>query len=81
VVLAAIWAMEQVGNAYGLWFVRLLGMGPLCSRPFLKLPPPSVLPCMILPGTIGQSQLRAGIKSAWIVLSCLLASRFPYAHA
>jgi hypothetical protein len=31
---------------------------------------------MILPGMIGQSQLRAGMKSALIILSCLFASRF-----
>jgi hypothetical protein len=82
VVLAAIWAMEQgrnflLGNACSLWFIRLLGKGLLCSRPFPKLPPPSGLPCMILPGMIGQSQLRAGIESALIILSCLFASRFP----
>jgi hypothetical protein len=71
---------SRVGNACGLWFIRLLGRGLLCSRPFPKLPPPSGLPCMTLPGMIGQSQLT-GMKSALIILSCLFASRFPCAHA
>jgi hypothetical protein len=57
-----VWLLSQqwsrVGNACGLWFIRLLGRGLLCSRPFPKLPPPSGLPCMILPGMIGQSQQR-----------------------
>jgi hypothetical protein len=66
---------SRVGNACCLWFIRLLGRGLLCSRPFLKLPPPSSLPCMILPGMIGQSQRRAGMKSALIILYCLFASR------
>jgi hypothetical protein len=79
--LAAIWAMEQGRKRLSLWFLRLLGRGLLCSRPFLKLPPPSGLPCMILPGIIGQSQLRAGMKSALIILSCLFASRFLCVHA
>jgi hypothetical protein len=68
---------SRVGNACGLWFIRLLGRGLLCSRPFPKLPPPSGLPCMILPGMIGQSQQRAGMKLALIILSRLFASRFP----
>jgi hypothetical protein len=32
---------SRVGNACGLWFIRLLGRGLLCSRPFPKLPLPS----------------------------------------
>jgi hypothetical protein len=72
---------SRVGNACGLWFIRLLGRGLLCSRPFPRLPLPSGLPCMTLPGMIGQSQLRAGMKSALIILSCLFASRLPCAHA
>jgi hypothetical protein len=78
--LSGLWS--RVGNACGLWFImiRLLGRGLLCSRPFPKLPPPG-LPCMILPGTIGQSQRRAGMKLAFIILSCLFAFRFPCARA
>jgi hypothetical protein len=72
---------SRVGNACGLWFIRLLGRGLQCNRPFQKLPPPSGLPCMILPGMIGQSQQRAGMKLALIILSCLFASRFPCARA
>jgi hypothetical protein len=70
-VVGPIWAgwllsgqWSRVGNACGLWFIRLLGRGLLCSRPFLQLPPPSGLPCMILPGTIGQSQLLA-LSKGW----------------
>jgi hypothetical protein len=81
VVLAAIWAMDQGRNACGHWLIRLLGRGLLCSRPFPKLPLPSGLPCMILLVMIGQSQLRAGMKSALIILSCLFASRFTFARA
>jgi hypothetical protein len=73
VLLSGQWS--RVGNTCGPWFICLLGRGLLCSRPFLKLPPPG-LPCMILPGMIGQSQLRAGMKLALIILSCLFASRF-----
>jgi hypothetical protein len=72
---------SRVGNACGLWFIRLLCRGLLCSRPFPKLPPPSGLPCMILPGMIGQYQQRAGMKLALIILSCLFASRFPRTRA
>jgi hypothetical protein len=46
---------------------RLLGRGLLCSRPCPKLPLPSDLPCMTLPGIIGQSQLRVGMMSALII--------------
>jgi hypothetical protein len=72
---------SRVGNACDIWFIRLLGRGLLCSRPFPRLPLPSGLPCMTLPSMIGQSQPRAGMKSALIILSCLFASRFPCAHA
>jgi hypothetical protein len=72
---------SRVGNACGPWFIRLLGRGLLCNRPFPKLPSPSGLPSMILPGMIGQAQQRAGMNSALILLSCLFASRFPCAHA
>jgi hypothetical protein len=77
--LSGLWS--SVGNACGLWFIRLLGRGLLFSRPFPKLSPPSGLPCMILPGTIGQSQQRAGMKLALIILSCLFASRLHRARA
>jgi hypothetical protein len=71
-LLSGQWS--RVGKACGLWVIRLLGKGLLCSRPLLKLPPPPGLPCMILPGMIGQSQLRAGTKSALIILFSLFAS-------
>jgi hypothetical protein len=38
-------------------------------------------PAMILPGMIGQSRQRAGMKLALIILSYLFASRFPCARA
>jgi hypothetical protein len=72
---------SRVGNACGLWFIRLLDRGLLCSRPIPKLPPPFGLPCMIWPSMIGQSQQRSEMKSALIILSCLLTSRFPFARA
>jgi hypothetical protein len=72
---------SRAGNACGLCFKRLLGRGLLCSRPFPKLPPPSGLPCMFSRGMIGQSQQRAGMKSALIILACMFASRFPCARA
>jgi hypothetical protein len=72
---------SRVGNACGLWFIRLLGRGLLCSRPFPKIPLPSGLPSMTLPAMIGQSQLMAGMKSALIILACLFASRFPSGSA
>jgi hypothetical protein len=73
-LLSGKWS--RVGNACGLWFIRLLGRGRLCSRPFIELPLLSGLPCMILPSMIGQSQRRARMKSALITPSCLFASRF-----
>jgi hypothetical protein len=72
---------SRVGNACGLWFIRLLGRCLLWSTSFPKLSLPSGLPCMTLPGMIGQSQLRAGMKSALTILSCLFASRLPCARA
>jgi hypothetical protein len=78
-LLSGPWS--RVENACGHWFIYLLGKGLLCSTPFPKFPPPSGLPCMVLPGMIGQSQLRVGMKSALIILSCLFASRFPCARA
>jgi hypothetical protein len=71
----------RVGNACGLWFIRLVGRDLLCSRPIPKLPPPSGLLCMMKHGMISQSQRRAGMKSALVILSCLFASRFPCALA
>jgi hypothetical protein len=52
-LLSGQWS--RVGIACGLWIIRLLGRGLLCSRPLPKLPPRSGLhfPCMILPSMIG----------------------------
>jgi hypothetical protein len=72
---------NREGKAYDLWFIRLLGTGLQHSRLFPKLPLPSGLPCMILPGFFGLFRLRAGMKSALIILSCLFASKFPCARA
>jgi hypothetical protein len=47
---------SRVGKVCSLWLMCLLGRGLLRSRPSPKLPPPSGLPCMILPGMIGMSQ-------------------------
>jgi hypothetical protein len=73
VVLAAIWAMEQ--GRKRLW--SLVHTPPRQGSAVQQaVLPPSGLPCMILPGMIGQSRLRAGMKSALIIPSCLFASRF-----
>jgi hypothetical protein len=71
----------RIGNACGLWFIRYLGRGQLCSRPFPNLAHSSGLPCMLLPGMVGQCQPRAGMKPALIIRSCLFAIRFPCARA
>jgi hypothetical protein len=70
-------ALEQGRKHLWSYFISLLGRGLLCSRPFPKLPSPSGLPCMIFTNMIGQSQLRGGMQSALIILSCLFASRVP----
>jgi hypothetical protein len=67
VMLAAIWAIEQGGNANGLGFIRFLGRGLLCSRSFQKLPNRSDLHCMILKGLLGLLQNKrwddVGVRS------------------
>jgi hypothetical protein len=81
VVLAVIWAMEQ-GRKH-LWSLVHTPprQGSAVLQAIPKLPPPSGLPCMIWPGMIGQSQQRAGMKLALIILPCLFTSRFPCAPA
>jgi hypothetical protein len=48
----------RVGNAYALWFMRLL-RGLPHSRLLPKLSPLTGLPCMNLPDMIGLFRLRA----------------------
>jgi hypothetical protein len=62
---------NRVGNSCGLWFMRLLGRGLPYSRLVPKLPPLSGLRCIILPDMIGLFRLRAGMKSAMIILFCV----------
>jgi hypothetical protein len=83
-VLAAIWAMEQDRKLWSLVHPpprQVSAVQQAVSKAPTQCPPPSGLPCMILPGMIDQSQLRAGMKSALIIFYCLFASRFPYARA
>jgi hypothetical protein len=84
VVLAAIWAMEQGRKRLWSLFHTPPRQGFAVQQTISKASASfwsSGLPCMILPGMIGQSQHRAGMKSALIILSCLFASRFPCARA
>jgi hypothetical protein len=59
-LLSGQWS--RVGNACGLWFIRLLGRVLLYSRPFQKLPLPSGLMMMMI-----LHQVRHGRQ----VLFCL----------
>jgi hypothetical protein len=72
VVLAAIWAVEHGWKRLWSLVHTPPRQGSAVQQAVSKASPPSGLPCLILPGTIGQSQLRAGKKSALI----MFASRF-----
>jgi hypothetical protein len=55
--------------------------GAAVQQAVSKLPPPSCLPFLLKPGMIVLFRLWAGMKSAQIILFCLLAPRLPYARA